>query len=299
MTTHYLIYKKLHIMPQQASKPTNMSPRSMESAYEFARTGKATRLICTAFHKFLQSVKDPRQTSRLTSKLSEIIKTDTIHGRGERTVGAGDVSLLEGFDFCITQQLQRLLMMPLTATIDRATGICTVPLPTFTPNRDMHITGNVTHIQICAAATELNFERERFVTDLRQSEALPLDEPIHLVLHPSIPQDSRKTILVAVGIKLLQVVNGRVYEMSGGRSAFHIVKAEGEVWNGEPEVRSKKPEVGSQKPEKPKASVRKRATNKGTTTATSRTKGGKRSTPMALPGIKLTGRGSQRRTTSS
>ncbi len=298
-------------MPQQAKKPYPLSPRSQESSYEFVRTSKASRLICNAFFKFLQSVKDPKQNKRLTSKLYEIIQTDTIHGRGERTVGAGDVSLLEGFDFCMTQQLHRLLLTPVTGTIDRATGICTIAAAPFTPARDMCITGNVTHVQFFAAAGELDFGRERFVTNVQQTEALPLNESIHLILAPTVPKDSRKTILVALGIRLLQVVNGQVYEMSGTRAAFHVVKAEGEVYSGEPGVLSSeagvrsiaskpksgtgslRPEVRSRKSERPKGGQQKRVTAKQGKASTSRKASGKSKSAGLHSIVKLTGRRSK------
>lgn len=234
-------------MSTQKRKPIQLAERSLENTSEFGRAGKGVRLICTAFHKQLQAIKDSTQHRRLVSKLTQIIQTDPVHGRGQRTLADGDMSLLEGFDFCIQRQLLRLLHIQPIVQIDREGGLCKVYFPDFTPAYELSTEANITHIQLTAAAAELDFEKERFVTSSRSSELLSLQALATVDLDCEIPFDSPLPIVVVVGVRLLQVVNGAPYEMmQGGKIALQVVKAEKAIESledgkaGRPKVRKTK-----------------------------------------------------------
>ena len=227
------------IMSTSTSKSKKLPVRTAENASEFGRAGKGARLICTAFHKQLKDIKDGTQNSRLISKLTQIIQSDPLNGRGKRTIAAGDISLLEGFDFCIKKQLLRTFHVQPAIKIDRERGLCTLRFPSFTPMDEVSTKGNITHILITAAAAELDFDKERFVTSSQSSEFLPLHEPVNCTLQFAIPAGSRLPIVLAIGIRLLQVINGEPYEMKqGGKLALQVVKAE---------IGSPKSEAGSPK----------------------------------------------------
>lgn len=207
-------------------KPT-ISARTSENASEFARAGKAVRLIGTAFHSLLKDIKDGTQSSRLVSKFTQIIQSDPVHGRGQRMVEAGDIGLLEGFDFNVKKQLLRNLHVEPVVSIDRAAGVCSIHFPRFKPQDAISTEGNITHFQITVAAAFLDFYKERFTTYTNSSAALPMNAPVDLELPLSFPVASTLPLVVVVGMRCLQVVNGMAYELSrGGTLALQVVKVE-------------------------------------------------------------------------
>src|SRR5699024_7074115 len=70
--------------------------RTRENGAEFGRAGKGGKLIRNAIRVLLRRAKDKRVTSRLTTQLLAIVKTDTVNERGLRTILNGDLNLLNG-----------------------------------------------------------------------------------------------------------------------------------------------------------------------------------------------------------
>jgi hypothetical protein len=201
-------------------------PGNLAAANEFAQAGKAVRVIRSAFHQLVKELDDPRNTGRLVARLVQVVQSDPIHGKGLRTAADGDITYLNGFDFSIKHQLKQLLYARFDTDIHRETGQCIIHLPTFTPQVNMHIPGNQTHVMFFAAAAEVDLERECFVTDIVKSDYLNIQEPINLTLQPGIPKGSKRPILLALGLQFYQVVNGYSYSM-GQRaiSSLSIVQA--------------------------------------------------------------------------
>ena len=236
-------------MPTKTGKKKNSSTRVIENASEFGAAGKGVRLFCNAFHKQLKDIKDMTLSGRLISKFTQIIQSDPVHARGQRTIAAGDISLLEGLDFCNKKPLLRILHVQPVITIDRALGQCLVQFPPFNPDHDVSVKKSVTHLSITAVISEVDFDKERFVTYTHTTDPLSLTGNCAGFAIPlTFPAGSRLPIIVAVGVTLLQVVNGQAYEMvEGGKLALQVVKAE----NGslKPEAGSLRAEVGSLKSE--------------------------------------------------
>ena len=70
--------------------------RTRENIAEFARGAHATKLVRRAFRSLIEVTADKRVTSRLTSAIMKIIKSDAISPHGQRNVTNGDVTLFEG-----------------------------------------------------------------------------------------------------------------------------------------------------------------------------------------------------------
>ena len=83
--------------------------RTRENGQEFGRAGKAGKLLRNALRTLLQNARDARMVGRLTKALLAIIKTDTVHARGSRTVESGNMNGLIGFDFNISGKLETTL----------------------------------------------------------------------------------------------------------------------------------------------------------------------------------------------
>jgi hypothetical protein len=218
---------KLLFMRLVKIKMARSSSKSLEMTTEFGEAAAGGRLIRSAFFKLVKNLGDPHATARLTAKMLKVVQGDTIHDWGKRTVADGDLTFLEGFDFSISKQLERMLPVSIDADIDRKSGQCIVHIPDFIPEMSMSIQGNPTHISFFAAAAEVNFDRESFVLDIVKSEFFSFKKPAGATLKALLPKASKNPLLLAVGFQFYRVVNGKAYA-TGSRevSSLCIVKVE-------------------------------------------------------------------------
>lgn len=215
-------------MKEVAGQKRIVSARSMEHALEFGRSGTGGRLVLTAFNRLLKDQKEKYQLSRLSSRMLRVIQSDPVNGRGERVVSAGDISLLEGYDFYSKHPLLKVFQSPVHTQIDRIGGLCTIGIPSFDARDQIFYEGHYTHMVFIAAATILDFDRDNFVTEIVRSSYLDRKEPVEVRLQASIPAHSKLPIVLALGLEFYQVVNGQAYIMGGQKKqlALRIVKTE-------------------------------------------------------------------------
>jgi hypothetical protein len=107
--------------------------RTRENMEEFSRGGKAAKLLRGAFREILVHASDNELSTRLTAKCMEVLATDPVNGRGERTVGKGETDLLRNFNFNQRLDFIATFYPRYTHTIDRVTGKITISIPGFTP----------------------------------------------------------------------------------------------------------------------------------------------------------------------
>ena len=96
--------------------------RTRENGSEFGRAGTAGKVLRLALRELLLNSADNRMVSRLTQKMTQVIKADATSVRGLRNVIDGEATLLEGFEFNVRGKLGTSLFAPFTPTIDRVTG---------------------------------------------------------------------------------------------------------------------------------------------------------------------------------
>ncbi len=214
-------------MKHKTEEQAGPSPRAMECAAEFGRSGKGTRLLLTAFGSLLKVRKELHQASRLNARMLKVLQSDPVNGRGERIVPAGDMTLLEGFDFYNKKPLLRLLMAPFHASIDRVAGHCTIHVPGFDALEGIRYDGNYTHLVFIAGSAVLDFDRENFMLDTVRTECLDIRQPIEVTLQTLIPARCKQPVVLALGLEFYQVVNGQSYIMSrNGPLSLHIVRTD-------------------------------------------------------------------------
>ncbi len=68
-------------------------------ASEFGRTSRAGKHIRMGLQGILQGWHDSMMFSRFTSRLHDVVKSDHTSEKGKRHLAAGDLSLLQGFEF--------------------------------------------------------------------------------------------------------------------------------------------------------------------------------------------------------
>ena len=222
----YSAREKTHIDGDKI-KTADSYARTRENMAEFGRAGKASKLVRAAFAKLIRSGSDTRMTSRLTSTFSKVIKTDPVNDRGQRTVPQGDILLLEGFDFNNSNALISTFASPYIATIDRATGQCTVHIPPAVLSEVVAAPEGSTHLRIVTAAAALDFEGQQYASDFQTSNDLPISNIATpaLTLTAQVPIQSPYSLFLIMGIQFIQVVNGKVYPLKNGAfNALTLIK---------------------------------------------------------------------------
>jgi hypothetical protein len=204
--------------------------RTRENGAEFGRAGKAGKLLRNSLRSVLQKAQDSRMVSRLTKEMVRVLQADQTSVRGQRNVIDGESELLTGFDFNDNARLGTTLFAPYTATINRVTGDCTVNIPPFIPANMIAAPGGTTHFKIYAAASEVNFQNESFVNDVKESGILPWDQNATAALNlvNTVTPNSTHPLFVAVAIEFMQEVNGTMYPLKNGAyNAMALVKVDG------------------------------------------------------------------------
>ena len=204
--------------------------RTRENNAEFGRAGKAGKLLRNAIRTLLLQAKDKRVTSRLTTEMLKVIKADATSNRGNRNVIDGEAELLQGFDFNSNAKLSAALYAPYTATIDRTAGILTVSIPSFIPAERIAAPAGTTHYKLVSLGAELDFEKETFIADSKESGIMPWDiaPTDDLVFDNAVTPNSNHPLFLLLGIQFYQLVNGSQYPLKdGGFNALNLVKVSG------------------------------------------------------------------------
>ncbi|ANW96251.1 hypothetical protein AXE80_08145 [Wenyingzhuangia fucanilytica] len=192
--------------------------RTRENGSEFGTAGKGGKLLRNAIRILLQNAKDRRVTSRLTTSILKVVKTDTTNVRGERTIQDGTFGLLANFEFNINGKLGATLFATYTNAFDRATGEATVNIPVFKPTTHIAGPSGTTHFKIVTGVAELDFENESFAFDNDETAILPYDgnDTAVIDLTASAPANSVLPIVQVIGIEFYQEVNGQMYSLKNG-----------------------------------------------------------------------------------
>lgn len=200
--------------------------RTRENGSEFGRGGRAGRVMRTAFRLLLQNAADKKVTSRLTREMIRVIQTDPINVRGERTVTAGDQSLLLGFDFNINSQLTASLFAPYTIAADRVSGTMQVNFPEFIPGNTIVGPQGATHVKVVSAGAAIDFEAETSEVSVAKSNNIVLGSELQeaIELNHALPANSPGSLFLVLGLEFVQSVNGVDYPLkSGGFNPLTIV----------------------------------------------------------------------------
>lgn len=212
-------------MKPSTSSSASLPGSTLQTALERGRAGKAATLLTKAFGEPLQAIQDKRLPERLLQQCVAILQSDNQHGYGQRTVAAGNLSLLEGFEFCRKKPFGQVFPLAPEVVVDRVRGYCGVHFPAFCAGEVLRTLRPITHIRLSAVAAAIDFDHDHLVTHQYDSQPLALDAlgPVHLF--PQVPAGSQAIVVVGIGLRLLQVFNGTAYEMrDGGKAALQVTK---------------------------------------------------------------------------
>ncbi|WP_010136509.1 hypothetical protein [Ochrovirga pacifica] len=192
--------------------------RTRENGSEFGTAGKGGKLLRNSIRILLQNAKDKRVSSRLTAAVLKVVKTDTTHARGERTIQDGTFGLLSNFEFNINGKLGATLFATHTHAFDRVTGEGTIDIPAFKPTTHIAAPSGTTHFKIVTGVAELDFVNETFVFDNDETAILPYDSNDTAVidLSATITANSTLPVVQVLGVEFYQEVNGEMYSLKNG-----------------------------------------------------------------------------------
>ncbi|MFC4262336.1 hypothetical protein ACFOWM_05580 [Ferruginibacter yonginensis] len=204
--------------------------RTRENASEFGKACKASKLLRTALFALLKNAKDSDLHTRLVTLLMKVIKADATSTRGFRNVMDGETEMLQGLEFNNNAQLTNTLYTAYTPTINRATGLLEIEIPSFIPADAIIAPAGATHYKMVAAGAEVNFEAGNFVSTTSNSTILPIDTlaSAPLLLSNQVTANSTSPLFLIMGIQFFQQVNDTFYELRNGAfNALSIVSVSG------------------------------------------------------------------------
>ncbi len=192
--------------------------RTRENGMEFGTAGRGGQLIRKANRQLLRQASDKRVTSRLVQVLMQVVKTDPVNERGNRTIQDGDMGLLKGFDFNQKGKLNTVFFSGYSATFDRTNGTFDLAIDAFVPNDAIEAPRGTTHIQITAGVSALDFVNRAFEEDHNQSAVIPWDHQPQaaITLSAAIGAGSTLPVILVVGVNFFQEVNGQMYALRNG-----------------------------------------------------------------------------------
>jgi len=200
--------------------------RTRENWAEFARAGKAARLIRNAFAVATKDISDARAYTRLVTLALRVVKSDPTSARGERLLQLGEFSNFLDYEFNINQSMRSTLKEQFELLIDRAAGTADISIPELIPDVAVAELEGATHFKISSAVAEIDWTTEDFVLDIAETGEIPYGNQVEAAqsLNLTFTAGSTKTILVAFGIGFYQEVNGQYYALNdGGRNAMALV----------------------------------------------------------------------------
>lgn len=192
--------------------------RTRENMAEFARAGKAAKLIRTIFRDVTINAKDKITQARLVKVTSRIVITDPVNERGQRTINNGDLLQLQNFHFNVRAGISDSLFAKYAVSFNRVTGEVTVNIPAFVPRNMVDQAAGTTHFRIVAAAAAINFDTEQYDYAMQATPELPYnsDTTQAATLTMALPANSTNSIVVVLGIEYYQQVNSRSYALKSG-----------------------------------------------------------------------------------
>jgi len=192
--------------------------RTRENMAEFGNACKAGKTLRTPFKPLLKQASDNRMISRLSKQLMAVLKTDTTDKRGKRTVGKGDLSLLNGFEFNDKGILSTTLTEPYSISYARATGDVSFTLDSFIAAQGIQAPQGATHYQFQLAAAPIDFNARKNLAQQVASSVLPWNNVATTALNLSLTLTAASTLPVFILLQLqfLEQVNADYYPLQTG-----------------------------------------------------------------------------------
>src|SRR6478735_5597996 len=136
--------------------------RTRENNAEFSTAAKGGMLLRKSLRSSILNAKDSRMANRLTAQMVRVLHADTINFRGLRNITAGDVGLLENFDFNNGAKLATTLAAHYTVSYTRSSGNIQLSIEDFIPLQLLFAPAGTTNFRLVAAAATVNFDDDSY-----------------------------------------------------------------------------------------------------------------------------------------
>jgi hypothetical protein len=192
--------------------------RTRENGAEFSRAGTASKVLRNALRSFLKDTKDSRMSVRLTKEMMRVIHADTTNARGSRTPMAGDITILNKFEFNENGKLASAFHVLYSGTINRVTGELSIQISEFVPANEIAGPEGASHCQLLMAAVEVDFNSGNYTLDTAESAVIALDQQPQAaqVLSAAVTPQSLNPLFLVFGVRFSQFVNGAQYPLRNG-----------------------------------------------------------------------------------
>lgn len=200
--------------------------RSRENMSEFGRASHANSVLRRAHAILLKQVADRYVSGRLTQIMWNILLSDTVNGRGERTIQQGELSILEGFNFNMHTHLHQALRTHWEVTIDPLHTEVLIDLPTLIPRAMIDASSGADFYTLTGIAHPIDFAEEPFpyepvTTDFR---AVYKSDPEAIQLKCPLSESNGHPIVVSLGIFFYRYINGTFSMVDKKRNALAVIK---------------------------------------------------------------------------
>lgn len=208
-----LVFKTDGTVATAPAKRAVTAQRTKDNNSEFGNAASAGKRLRDGLSKLTKVGSGRYLVSRVVKLMKDAINLDLVSVRGQRNVLDGEVSVFEGFNFNDMKSIASVVVVNFTALITRATGVCTISIPAFTPINDVDAPGGTTHFKIIGESSAINFETGEFDAMTAETAYLPLNAtPLaSQVLSMNLADNSTNPIFTGVAIEFYQFLNGDYY----------------------------------------------------------------------------------------
>ena len=208
-----IVFKADGSVAQAPAKRAVTAQRTKDNNSEFGNAASAGKRFRDGLSKLTKAGSGRYLVSRIVKLMKDAINLDLVSVRGQRNVLDGEVSVFEGFNFNDMKSIASVIVVNFSALIVRATGVCTISIPAFTPINDVDAPGGTTHFKIIGESSAINFETGAFDSMTAETAYLPLNAtPLaSQTLTMNLMDGSTDPIFTGVAIEFYQFLNGDYY----------------------------------------------------------------------------------------
>jgi hypothetical protein len=210
------------------------------NAAVFKRVTQDGKLLREALFNAIDSVRHPLLNSMMIKVLHATAKTDKQSKAHCRHAAAGDISLLEGFEFNDQLSLAQALPVKFAHSMDVKTGNMQLEIPAFIARRKKGFPKEATHFRIMSCGVAIDFADKDFNRHASASELLPIGKqtPGPICIEHQLTAKAGEVMFHVMGVEFYKVENGKSILLKwGAMRIVAVARKEEELYeSGKPEL---------------------------------------------------------------
>lgn len=230
MEDRYLVRQKAGVDRKRYLKDPAFH-RSRKCSDAFGQASKAARVFRTAFSSLVEDFPCRRLNSGVTGVMVKVISDGNGSGDKANNMNAGNLRLMEGFEFNKKALLGEIFQISYQTAIHRGTGEARILIPGFIPTDSLMNRANATHFRFHAALAAIDFkaglhqlvraETDQILFGSQQEQALKLS-----MILPGREVCDLPFFLV-LGVEFSRKVLQRFFRVDGGiHNALRIIRVD-------------------------------------------------------------------------